>query len=134
MVIVYDAGGYKKEVRKTPTYDPRTDPTMYVKPTWRGTPMQIPSVDLNGVSDVDGIPSKFTSPEFYTHRGGYVGEPSAPSREQFVSEGGLFGEGAGVAVGAEEGYAFGEEKEGFDWEFWLLIGGIILLFIIVAIF
>lgn len=89
----------------------------------------IPSVsyDHNGMNGDDGIPSKFTSPEFWTGRE----EPSVPSREQFVSEGGLFGEPVGA--GAEENGFFAEAK-GFDWELIFLIGGIILLFIIVAVF
>jgi len=103
---------------------PRTRPR--VTPT--------PSYDFNANGD-DGIPSKFTSPEFYSYRreGGYVGEPSVPSREVFSGEGGLFGEPTIVGE-AEEGLAFGEQKEGFDWELIFLIGGIILLFIIVAVF
>lgn len=113
----------------TTVYDPITrqkkiSSAEWLRATRQPSPYAVGGADINtaGFVNDDGIPSKFTSPEFLTHRGGY--EP----REQFVSEGGLFGEGAGVAGEAEEGL-FGEAK-GLNWGLIILLLGVGLLFLL----
>lgn len=121
--------------KKTPSISyPVYDPSRAGLTTPRTRPRVAPMpYDHNGGNGDDGIPSKFTSPYFWTGRDGIEGaEPSVPSREQFTGTGGLFGEP--TVAESEEGLAFGEEKEGFDWGLILLIGGLILLLIIVAVF
>lgn len=117
--------GYKPRVDPSRRYGKFTAPTVYgVTDANRGDGRA--SIDRSAFFRAGKYPTYEGIPEYYQEK---VHE--LPSREQFVSEGGLFGEPIITGEANDEGGLLDDAKGLFSLETLILVGGVILLCLLI---